>query len=402
MGIQSEGVKWSGDTVTWYWAGGAGDWNNEVATAFALWDVNLSLHFVQVSSPDAANIVVTFGALDGPYNQVGYTNYSYNISSPYNILTKSTVTIDSGETWQWSAAANAYVLGSGVSFTEVVTHELGHALGLGHSDDPSSIMYPVLTTSIVAPSSSDLAYIEGIYGTASGGGGTGGGGNAPSTTVQQEIMGLYAALYGRAGEYPGYAFWVNSIGNGVTTANAASTPVSDSAATTLGIGFVTSQSTFFDKTYGNLTDSAFINAMYLNIGGATADPGGSAYWSTLLAKAEAAGLSVQAARAGLVGTFVEVLVEFNTASRPAGLTDQQWADALTRQNTIDNKIAVSLGYANASNSPGGSILDPHTPDDAAYAAATRALQHVTSDHQTVVTALANISSAVQHQDLMLI
>ena len=223
-----------------------------------------------------------------------------------------------------------------------------------------------------------------------------------ATSVQQEVMGLYGALYGRAGEFPAYSFWVGYAGPGLNTGNAGSTAVTLAQATTLGQGFVNSQNNFFNQTYGALTDSQFINAMYLNIGGAAGDPNGIGYWSGLLAQAEAQGQSVQAARAGLVGQFVQVLVGFDTSHRLAGLTDQQWADALTRTETISNKIAVSLAYANASNGTGGSILIPAAVGDAAYNAAIKVLQGVTSDPHTVATALAGITNAVSHHDLSLI
>ena len=84
------------------------------------------------------------------------------------------------------------------------------------------------------------------------------------------------------------------------------------------------------------------------------------------------------------------------------MTDQQWADALTRQETINNKIAVSLAYANASHATGGDILVPAAVGDAAYNAAVAVLQGVTSDPNTVNTALAGIANAVAHHDLTLI
>ena len=34
----------------------------------------------------------------------------------------------------------------------------------------------------------------------------------PPTSVQQEILGLYAALYNRAAEFPGYSYWVSIVG----------------------------------------------------------------------------------------------------------------------------------------------------------------------------------------------
>jgi hypothetical protein len=142
--------------------------------------------------------------------------------------------------------------------------------------------------------------------------------------------------------------------------------------------------------------------MYMNIGGNVGDPGGIAYWTNLLQQAETAGQSVQAARGGLVGQFVHDLVDYNINDRPAGLTDAQWLAAEQRQETIDNKIAVSLDYSNASQQPGGSILVAHTVGDAAYQAATTILQSVTDNPATVTAAVVGINIAVAFHDLLLI
>jgi probable HAF family extracellular repeat protein len=229
----------------------------------------------------------------------------------------------------------------------------------------------------------------------------------PATSVQQEVLGLYAALYNRAADFPGYSFWVGVDGQqpdsgGVTVANASATAITLNDAGVLGQAFVNTQATFFNQTYASLTDSQFINALYVNIGGNAGDPGGVAYWANLLAQAEAGGQSVQAARAGLVGQFVHDLIGFDTSIRPAGLTDAQWQDALTREAAINDKIAVSLAYSNASQQTGGSILDAHSVGDAAYNAAVAVIQGVTSYPDTVLAAITGINNAVAHQDLSLI
>ena len=94
----------------------------------------------------------------------------------------------------------------------------------------------------------------------------------PATSVQQEVLGLYAALYNRATDFGGYSYWVNTVGQlpdgvGVTTANAGTTAVTVNDATVLGQLFVNTQSSYFNSVYGGLSDSAFITALYVNIGG---------------------------------------------------------------------------------------------------------------------------------------
>ena len=149
-------------------------------------------------------------------------------------------------------------------------------------------------------------------------------GAPPPTSVQQEVLGLYAALYNRATDFGCVSYWVDVVGHqpdgsGVTTANAGTMAITVNDATVLGQQFVNTQNTYFNATYGSLSDSAFITALYVNLAGnATNIAAGIGYWANLLQAAEAAGQSVQSARAGLIGQIVHDMIDYNVSVMPAG------------------------------------------------------------------------------------
>ncbi len=222
----------------------------------------------------------------------------------------------------------------------------------------------------------------------------------PATTIQQEVLGLYAAVYGRAADAAGLAYWEGIIG--AVPESGGTTAITTQNAQLLGQLFVIAESSYFNATYGKMNDSQFIEALYTNIGGNSGDPSGNAFWTGQLAALEAHGASVQMARSEVVGEFVQQFIGYDLSTQPVGLTIAQYQAAVQRQATFDNKLAVSDMYAYFSMQPGGAILDAHTTTDAAYAAATAAIHNVTSNATTAETLIGLIQQAVANNNLALI
>ena len=63
-------------------------------------------------------------------------------------------------------AAEIWRVGSGIDLFSVALHEAGHALGLGHSDDPDAVMYPYYKMA-TGLTSDDIAAVQALYGTPS-------------------------------------------------------------------------------------------------------------------------------------------------------------------------------------------------------------------------------------------
>jgi hypothetical protein len=100
-----------------------------------------NINITEVSDPTQANLVID----DGPTSAAGAA--SDGVLGCYNGAAGE-VTILQG--WNWYDGADPTQIGAGqYDFQTVVTQELGHALGLGGSTDPNSVMNESLAAGVV-------------------------------------------------------------------------------------------------------------------------------------------------------------------------------------------------------------------------------------------------------------
>ncbi|MET0879003.1 MAG: matrixin family metalloprotease [Tardiphaga sp.] len=164
-----EGPKWgatgmgsAGGVVTWAINGSVNaSFLSDITAAFADWSVYANIQFQQVASTASSMIDFVFGAIDGPNNILGQTNYSY---SGNGTMLSARVTMDSSEGWHL-AGGHVYST-SGISFYVVALHEVGHAIGVGHYEGTTAVMNSFINPSITGLLPSDIHGIQTLYGAA--------------------------------------------------------------------------------------------------------------------------------------------------------------------------------------------------------------------------------------------
>ena len=98
------------------------------------------IFFQETSNYAASKIKFTWKFIDGPYRQLGYTTFSYRTDT--KALTSATVTLDSGDKYFISPTERCGGSGSLFDIQNIATHEIGHAINLGHVSDKLQSMYP--------------------------------------------------------------------------------------------------------------------------------------------------------------------------------------------------------------------------------------------------------------------
>jgi hypothetical protein len=147
---------------------------------------------------------------------------------------------------------------------------------------------------------------------------------------------------------------------------------------------------YYQTNYASKTPAAFITALYNNLGGPNNQAGitpGVTYWTGQILAAEAAGTPAALAYTNVLGQFVDAFLTYS-GTDPAGLQ---------RQQTLNNKIAVSEFYAQASQT--NSFLIPTTPSGNAFTAVQNVIANVDNTYASVVAAEAEITAAVAAQSL---
>jgi hypothetical protein len=182
----TEGTKWASQPITWSFAqyNFPGDpqfsdvvgpqYQSAVEQAVQAWSAASGLDLVQMQdtpyASQQADIRIGFSDLNTQSTgEVGDTSYHYmdgQNGSPNTFIPDTIVQLEDPTQDPLIAQPNGQFQYQGFTadLQQVVEHEFGHALGLGHSSDPNAVMYPFAGPNNTSLDASDYQGIQSIYG----------------------------------------------------------------------------------------------------------------------------------------------------------------------------------------------------------------------------------------------
>ncbi len=160
--------QWGKLEVTYFFVNGTGKISGEeeetlIKQAFDLWAQHTPLTFTEVANRSEADIVIGWATGDhgdgDPFDGPGDVLAHASFPNPYDDG-QVFLHFDDDERWVNSTSQN-------VDLLTVAAHEIGHTLGLAHSNDRDALMYPSYSGPHRFLGEDDIAGVQSLYGVAS-------------------------------------------------------------------------------------------------------------------------------------------------------------------------------------------------------------------------------------------
>jgi hypothetical protein len=135
---------------------------SEIQRAMKQWSAITNVQFQQVTNPgETYTVAIEFGTTvngdPNPFTSLSTLAHTYYPAPPNPEPIAGDMHFNPAETWHVGSTTDVYT---------VALHELGHSLGLGHTDNPSDVMYPYYRFGTPL-SADDIAGVQSLYGAAS-------------------------------------------------------------------------------------------------------------------------------------------------------------------------------------------------------------------------------------------
>lgn len=159
---------WNKTDITYVFVNGTDKLDGDVERdlvrgAFALWAGQTPLIFTEITDSSTADIVIGWASGDhgdgDPFDGPGDVLAHASFPNPYD-NSQVFLHFDDDERWVDSETQN-------VDLLTVAAHEIGHTLGLAHSNDPDALMYPSYSGPYRTLAQDDIAGIQVVYGVGS-------------------------------------------------------------------------------------------------------------------------------------------------------------------------------------------------------------------------------------------